>query len=272
MTDVPDPTIEQPTDAIVRITSTAICGSDLHLYEVLGAVPHPRRRPRPRADGHRRGGRPRGHPPQRGRPGRRAVQHLLRLAAGCARAACTPSARPRRCASRARAPRCSATPRCTASVPGGQARVPAGAAGPVRPDQGAATAPDERFLFLSDILPTAWQAVALRRRARAAAPSRSSGSGPVGQFAARIGRAPRRRAGHRRRPGPRAARAWPRHGDRGPRHRRRRRRRRRPARDDRRPRPGRRDRRRRHGGARLAASARPPRPPAGLLPDALASR
>ena len=34
--EVPDPTIEEPTDAIVRITSTAICGSDLHLYEVLG--------------------------------------------------------------------------------------------------------------------------------------------------------------------------------------------------------------------------------------------
>jgi threonine dehydrogenase-like Zn-dependent dehydrogenase len=33
---VPDPRIEEPTDAIVRITSTAICGSDLHLYEVLG--------------------------------------------------------------------------------------------------------------------------------------------------------------------------------------------------------------------------------------------
>ena len=33
---VPDPEIREPTDAIVRITSTAICGSDLHLYEVLG--------------------------------------------------------------------------------------------------------------------------------------------------------------------------------------------------------------------------------------------
>src|SRR6476661_2615556 len=33
---VPDPTIEQPTDAIIRVTSTGICGSDLHLYEVLG--------------------------------------------------------------------------------------------------------------------------------------------------------------------------------------------------------------------------------------------
>ncbi|MGB8963461.1 MAG: alcohol dehydrogenase catalytic domain-containing protein, partial [Pseudonocardiaceae bacterium] len=33
---VPDPKIEDPTDAIVRITTTGICGSDLHLYEVLG--------------------------------------------------------------------------------------------------------------------------------------------------------------------------------------------------------------------------------------------
>src|SRR5918997_1574614 len=33
---VPDPGIEHPTDAIVRITSTGICGSDLHLYEVMG--------------------------------------------------------------------------------------------------------------------------------------------------------------------------------------------------------------------------------------------
>src|SRR4051812_50151353 len=31
--DVPDPTIQAPTDAIVRITTTNICGSDLHMYE-----------------------------------------------------------------------------------------------------------------------------------------------------------------------------------------------------------------------------------------------
>jgi threonine dehydrogenase-like Zn-dependent dehydrogenase len=30
---VPDPKIADPTDAIIRITSTAICGSDLHLYD-----------------------------------------------------------------------------------------------------------------------------------------------------------------------------------------------------------------------------------------------
>ncbi len=34
---VPDPTIERDTDAIIRVTSSGICGSDLHLYEVLGA-------------------------------------------------------------------------------------------------------------------------------------------------------------------------------------------------------------------------------------------
>ncbi|MEZ0494609.1 glutathione-independent formaldehyde dehydrogenase [Kineococcus sp. TBRC 1896] len=31
--DVPDATVERPTDAVVRITSTNICGSDLHMYE-----------------------------------------------------------------------------------------------------------------------------------------------------------------------------------------------------------------------------------------------
>ncbi|MDQ3485737.1 MAG: alcohol dehydrogenase catalytic domain-containing protein, partial [Actinomycetota bacterium] len=39
--DVPDPRIEKPTDAIVKVTSTAICGSDLHLYEVLGPFMRP---------------------------------------------------------------------------------------------------------------------------------------------------------------------------------------------------------------------------------------
>ena len=33
VTDVPDPQIERPTDVIVKITSTNICGSDLHMYE-----------------------------------------------------------------------------------------------------------------------------------------------------------------------------------------------------------------------------------------------
>src|SRR3954447_3719017 len=32
---VPDPTIQDPTDVIVQITSSGICGSDLHLIEVM---------------------------------------------------------------------------------------------------------------------------------------------------------------------------------------------------------------------------------------------
>ncbi|HSU71747.1 MAG TPA: alcohol dehydrogenase catalytic domain-containing protein, partial [Micrococcaceae bacterium] len=37
---VPDPVIQEPTDAVVQITSTAICGSDLHLYDVLTPFMH----------------------------------------------------------------------------------------------------------------------------------------------------------------------------------------------------------------------------------------
>lgn len=37
VTDVPDPHILNPRDAIVRVTATAICGSDLHLYD--GVIP-----------------------------------------------------------------------------------------------------------------------------------------------------------------------------------------------------------------------------------------
>ena len=36
--NVSDPTIIEPTDAIIRVTATAICGSDLHLYHHGGAL------------------------------------------------------------------------------------------------------------------------------------------------------------------------------------------------------------------------------------------
>ena len=39
--EVPDPRIEQPTDAVIRVTSTGLCGSDLHLYKVLGTFIDP---------------------------------------------------------------------------------------------------------------------------------------------------------------------------------------------------------------------------------------
>ncbi|MBO0788794.1 MAG: glutathione-independent formaldehyde dehydrogenase, partial [Actinobacteria bacterium] len=37
--DVPEPRIEEPSDAVVRITTTNICGSDLHMYEGRTSVP-----------------------------------------------------------------------------------------------------------------------------------------------------------------------------------------------------------------------------------------
>jgi threonine dehydrogenase-like Zn-dependent dehydrogenase len=71
------------------------------------------------------------------------------------------------------------------AVPGGQAeylRVPMAHFGPIKVPEGP---PDTRFLFLSDVLPTAWQAVEY-----AAVPPDGVvgvwGLGPVGQMAARI--------------------------------------------------------------------------------------
>jgi threonine dehydrogenase-like Zn-dependent dehydrogenase len=70
-------------------------------------------------------------------------------------------------------------------VPGGQAellRVPQAQFGPIKVPEGP---PDEQFLFLSDVLPTAWQAVEY-----AAIPAGGTvavlGLGPIGQMSARI--------------------------------------------------------------------------------------
>ena len=39
--NVPDPTIEDDTDIVIRVTSSGLCGSDLHLYEVLAPFMEP---------------------------------------------------------------------------------------------------------------------------------------------------------------------------------------------------------------------------------------
>src|SRR3954463_13828511 len=36
ISEVPEPQLKEPNDAIIRVTTSGICGSDLHLYEVLG--------------------------------------------------------------------------------------------------------------------------------------------------------------------------------------------------------------------------------------------
>ena len=185
------------------------------------------------------------------RPRGRAVQHLLRPLLDVLARPATPSARRPRCATRARARRSSATPRLYGSVPGGQARVPSRAPGPVRADQGARRAPDERSCTSPTSCPPPGR------------PSPTPTSQPGGTLA--VARAGTGRASSR--PGSRSQQGVervigvdlvPERLDAGRRARRRgarrpgrRRRRRRPHRDDRRSRPGRRHRRGRHGGARL---------------------
>ena len=184
--EVPDPRIEQPTDAVVKVTSTAICGSDLHLYEVLGPFLNP---------GDILRHEPMGIVEEVGsevthiKPGDRVVIPFNISCGSCWMC------------SRGLFAQCETTQNretgkgaslfgytsLYGSVPGGQAeylRVPQAQFGPIKvPDEG----PDEQFLFLSDILPTAWQAVKF-----AELPQDGTlavlGLGPVGQFTARIGR------------------------------------------------------------------------------------
>ena len=184
--EVPDPRIEQPTDAIVKITSSAICGSDLHLYEVLGPFLH---------SGDILGHEPMGIVEEVGsevthiRPGDRVVVPFNISCGHCWMC------------SRGLFAQCETTQNTTTgkgaslfgytelygSVPGGQAeylRVPQAQFGPIKvPEDG----PDEQYLFLSDVLPTSWQAVQF-----ADLPQDGTllvlGAGPIGQMSSRIGR------------------------------------------------------------------------------------
>ncbi len=185
--EVPDPKIEQPTDAIVRITSTAICGSDLHLYEVLGMFIE---------EGDVLGHEPMGIVEEVGsevshvKAGDRVVIPFNISCGECwmcreklfAQCETTQNREQEKGAS------LFGYTKMYGQVPGGQAeylRVPQAHFGPIKvPENGA---PDERYLFLSDVLPTAWQAVEY-----AAIPKGGSvavyGLGPIGQMCARIAR------------------------------------------------------------------------------------
>lgn len=182
---VPDPVIQQPTDAIIEVTSTAICGSDLHLYEVLGPYMNP---------GDILGHEPMGIVREVGAgvtnlsPGDRVVIPFNISCGHCWM--CTNGLQSQCETTQVREKGTGASllgfSELYGSVPGGQAeylRVP-------HADYGAmkvpADGPDEQYLFLSDIIPTAWQGVEY-----ANVPEGGTlvvfGLGPVGQFAARIG-------------------------------------------------------------------------------------
>jgi threonine dehydrogenase-like Zn-dependent dehydrogenase len=182
--EVPDPRIEQPTDAIVRITSTAICGSDLHLYEVLG----------PFLDvGDVLGHEPMGIVQEVGpevthiAPGDRVVIPFNIACGHCWM--CEHQFFAQCETTQVREQDTGAAlfgyTKLYGQVPGGQAeylRVPQAQFGPIKVPEGP---PDERFLYLSDVLPTSWQAVEY-----ANIPEGGSvtvfGLGPIGQMSSRI--------------------------------------------------------------------------------------
>jgi threonine dehydrogenase-like Zn-dependent dehydrogenase len=182
--DVPDPRVEEPTDAIVRITSTAICGSDLHLYELFGPFMD---------EGDVLGHEPMGIVEEVGsgvgelRVGDRVVVpfniscgHCFMCSSGLQSQCETTQVR-----EQGMGAALFGYTKLYGQVPGGQAellRVPQAQFGPIVVPEGPS---DDRFLFLSDVLPTAWQAVEY-----AAVPPGGSvaviGLGPIGDMACRI--------------------------------------------------------------------------------------
>ncbi|CAM5614123.1 MULTISPECIES: zinc-dependent alcohol dehydrogenase [Streptomyces] len=185
--DVPDPRIEEPTDAVIRVTSTGLCGSDLHLYEVLTPFMSP---------GDVLGHEPMGIVEEVGsevsglRHGDRVV---VPFQIACGHCFMCDTGLPTQCETtqvtgEGMGAAIFGYSRLYGSVPGGQAeylRVPQAQFGPIKVPEGP---PDDRFVYLSDVLPTAWQAVEY-----AAVPPGGTlavlGLGPIGDMACRIARA-----------------------------------------------------------------------------------
>jgi threonine dehydrogenase-like Zn-dependent dehydrogenase len=182
--DVPDPTIQQPTDAIIKVTSTAICGSDLHLYEVLGPFLHP-----DDVLGHEMMGvvQEVGSQVSQIKVGDRVVIPF-NISCGtcwmCSRglfAQCETT----QVREQGKGAALFGYTDLYGAVTGGQAeylRVPQAQFGPILVPDGV---PDERMLYLSDILPTAWQGVQFAD-VEPGGTLAVIGLGPVGQLAARI--------------------------------------------------------------------------------------
>jgi len=181
---VADPSIEQPTDAIIRVTSSGICGSDLHLYSVLGPFID---------EGDILGHEPMGVVEAVG-------SEVTQIAAGdrvvipfnisCGRCYTCEKGLQSQCeTTQVRDQGTGAAlfgyTKLYGQVPGGQAeflRVPQAQYGPIKVPEGPR---DDRFVYLSDVLPTAWQAVKY-----ADVPDGETvlvlGLGPIGEMATRV--------------------------------------------------------------------------------------
>ena len=182
--EVPDPTIQEPTDAIIRITTTGLCGSDLHLYEVLGPFLE---------EGDILGHEPMGVVEEVGpevkhiAPGDRVV---IPFNISCGHCWMCDQGLQTQCETtqnreQGKGASLFGYTKLYGQVAGGQAeflRVPQAHYGPIKVPEGP---PDDRFVYLSDVLPTAWQAVEY-----ANVPDGGSvaviGLGPIGEMAARI--------------------------------------------------------------------------------------
>jgi threonine dehydrogenase-like Zn-dependent dehydrogenase len=182
--EVADPAIQDPGDAIIKVTSTNICGSDLHLYEPLGAFMH---------QGDIIGHEPMGIVEEVGAgvtaiaPGDRVVIPFQVCCGTCWM--CKHGLQSQCETTQVRDQGTGAAlfgySELYGSVPGGQAeylRVPQAQYTHIKVPDGP---PDERFVYLSDVLPTAWQAVAY------ADPEPDGtllvlGLGPIGDMACRI--------------------------------------------------------------------------------------
>ncbi|MDX6678700.1 MAG: hypothetical protein QOE31_2752 [Solirubrobacteraceae bacterium] len=182
--NVPDPMIQAPTDAIIRVTSSGICGSDLHLYEVLG----------PFIDkGDILGHEPMGVVEEVGvevtsiAPGDRVV---IPFNISCGHCYMCDKGLQSQCETTQVHEQDTGAAlfgytKLYGQVPGGQAeflRVPQAQYGPIKVPDGP---PDDRFVYLSDVLPTAWQAVEY-----ADVPDGETllvlGLGPIGEMCTRI--------------------------------------------------------------------------------------
>jgi threonine dehydrogenase-like Zn-dependent dehydrogenase len=181
---VPDPTIQDSNDAIVRITSTGICGSDLHLYETLGPFMH---------DGDILGHEPMGIVEEVAAGvtdvavGDRVVIPFQISCGHCFM--CDQDLYTQCETTQVREEGMGAAlfgfSKLYGAVAGGQAeylRVPQAQNTTIKVPAGP---PDERFVLLSDVLPTAWQAVEY-----AGIPDGGTvvilGLGPIGAMASRI--------------------------------------------------------------------------------------